>query len=180
MQRIAVPRARANIQAMNKAFVREPDVEVPERLAELPVPPPPNLVTSWGLRQITASIEDLDRRLAMKAEAGLDPDEVARLQRDRRYWTARFATAQLTDAPPDPDEIGFGSEVTVAWPGRGEVTLRIVGEDEADPNHGLVGWRAPVATALAGNSTGDEVDIELAGRQIRLAVLAVRNARNVD
>ncbi len=165
---------------MNKAFVREPDVEVPEPLPELPVPPRPNPVTSQGLRQVTGAIEELDRRLASKVELVLDFDEVERLQRDRRYWTARLATAQITDPPSAPDEIGFGSDVTVAWPGRGEVTFRIVGEDEADPARGLIGWRAPVAAALAGNGTGDEVDIELAGRQIRLTVLAVRNVQGVD
>lgn len=180
MQRVAVSGARDDIQTMNKAFVREPDVEVPEPLPELPIPPPPNPVTSAGLRRITETIDDLDRRLATAAETGRAVDEVERLQRDRRYWTARLATAQRTDPPSVPDEIGFGSDVTVAWPGRGDVTLRIVGEDEADPTHGLIGWRAPVAAALTGNGAGDEIDIELAGRQIRLTVLAVRNVRNAD
>ena len=160
---------------MNKAFVREPDADEPEELPELPVPPPPNPVTSAGLRQIDAAIEDLDRRLAAAAGTDATADAVEHLHRERRYWLARHATARLTDPPSAPDEIGFGSDVTVNWPERGEVTLRIVGEDEADPTRGLIGWRAPVAAGLAGNGTGDVVDIDLAGREIRLTVLAVRN-----
>lgn len=160
---------------MNKAFVREPDVEVPEPLPELPVPPLPNPVTRAGLQRITAAIADIDRSLATAT-----PEGAARLQRDRRYWAARLATAQITAPPDDPEEIGFGSEVTLDWPGRGQVTLRIVGEDEADPASGAIGWRAPVAAALTGNGTGDTVDIALAGRTIHLAVLAVRNTPETD
>ncbi len=145
---------------MNKAFVREPDVEVPEQLPELPLPPPPNPVTAEGNRRIVAALE------------------AAATPRERRYWAARLSTARITPPPADADEIGFGSQVTLDWPGRGAVTLSIVGEDEADPAKGLIGWRAPVAAALTGNGTGDEVAVTLAGRQVVLRVRAVRNLRS--
>ena len=159
---------------MSKAFTREPDTDVPDKLLELPVPPPPNPVTERGHRQIVGAIAAIDQRLASEAEA-LGRVGIERLQRDRRYWAARLATARVTAPPDDPEEIGFGSEVTVAWPGRGEVTLRIVGEDEADPVQGAIGWRAPVAAALAGYGTGDAVSVQLAGSDVTLAVLSVRN-----
>ena len=75
----------------------------------------------------------------------------------------------------DRDEVGFGSRVTLAWPGRGEVALRIVGEDEADPAAGRIGWRAPVAAALGGAGAGDSVEVTLGGRLLRLSILAVDN-----
>jgi len=159
---------------MSKAFTREPDDEMPDRLPEIPLPPPPNPVTAEGHRQIVTTIEALERRLA--AEPGsLGQADLERAQRDHRYWTARLISAQLTASPTDPDEVGFGSEVTVAWPERGEVTLRIVGEDEADPAQGLIGWRSPVAAALTGSGVGDQVVVPLASDDIHLTILAVRN-----
>lgn len=161
---------------MSKAFVREPDQDSPNRLPELPVPPPPNPVTAEGHRQIVTTLAEIDAALAVPSGSA-DRAEIARLQRERRYWAARLATAQVTAPPADAEEIGFGSEVTVLWPGRGEVTLRIVGEDEADPARGLIGWRAPVAAALLGNGTGDSVEVALSGATLRLAVLWVRNGQ---
>ncbi|WP_144183836.1 GreA/GreB family elongation factor [Elioraea rosea] len=161
---------------MSKAFVREPDEDTPDRLPELPVPPPPNPVTAEGHRQIVDTLAEIDATLAAGAGAA-ERTEIARLQRERRYWAARLAAAQVTPPPEDAEEIGFGSEVTVLWPGRGEVTLRIVGEDEADPARGLIGWRAPVAVALIGNGTGDAVEVPLTGVTLRLVVLSVWNGQ---
>jgi len=174
LARFAPHAARRNIVAMNKAFVREPDIALPDPVPELPLPPPPNPVTEAGHRLILAAIEAIDRRLAGQADL-VEGSELDRLQRERRYWAARLATARVTLPPSDPDEIGFGSEVTLGWPARGRVTLRIVGEDEAAPAQGLIAWRAPVAAALIGNGTGDSVPVTLARGEVRLAVQAVKN-----
>lgn len=162
------------LSAMNKAFVREPDEDVPDRLPELPVPPPPNPVTEAGLRQIRATLESLERRL-VAVRAGQDRTDAEQLRREMRYWAARLATARVTPPPNGADTVGFGSQLTIAWPGRGEVALGIVGDDEADPKAGLVGWRAPVAAALVGQDTGDRVVVQLAGSEVELTILAVRN-----
>ncbi|WP_291296788.1 GreA/GreB family elongation factor [Elioraea sp.] len=159
---------------MSKAFVREPDGEVPGQLPEIPVPPGPNPVTAEGHTRIVTALDAIERRLA--DEGGLpERADADRLHRERRYWTARLATARITAPPADPHEVGFGSQVTVAWPGRGQVVLHIVGDDEADPTRGLIGWRAPVAAALIGSGMGDDVTVPLAGRDVPLVVLAVRN-----
>ena len=159
---------------MSRAFVREPDGEAPpEPLPEIPVPPPPNPVTPRGLALIEQAIADLKRRL--DAAPGSDPPAVERLRRELRYWLSRRMTAQLTSPPVAEDEVGFGSCLTVDWSGRGEVVLWIVGEDEADPSTGRIGWRAPVAAALTGSGVGDEVKVLVAGRDVRLRILAVDN-----
>jgi transcription elongation GreA/GreB family factor len=159
---------------MSRAFVREPDAETPpEPLPEIPVPPPPNPVTARGLAGIEAAIAELEARLA--DSAALEPGEAAELRRKLRYWTARRTTAQLTRPPADPAEVGFGSRVTLAWPGRGQVILEIVGEDEGDPAAGRVSWRAPTAAALIGNGAGDKVDVSIGGHNVHLGILAVEN-----
>ena len=159
---------------MSRAFVREPDAETPpEPLADIPLPPPPNPVTRRGLALIEAAVADFEERLARTPPEDLA--EAAELRRRLRYWTSRRATAQLTAPPADPDEVGFGSRVRLAWPGRGEVSLEIVGEDESDPPSGRVSWRAPTAAALIGNGTGDTVDAPIAGETRPLKILAVAN-----
>ena len=159
---------------MSRAFVREPDGGLPpEPTGEIALPPPPNPVTARGLMLIEQAVADRERRVL--ETPGSDLVEAERLRRELRYWHARRATAQLTSPPKTVDEVGFGSRVRVAWPGRGEVMLEIVGDDEADPATGRIGWRAPVAAGLMDSGVGDEVDVSIAGRQLRLRVLAVDN-----
>ncbi|MGH7056724.1 MAG: GreA/GreB family elongation factor [Acetobacteraceae bacterium] len=159
---------------MSRGFVKEPEPDAPPApLPEIPVPPPPNPVTAPGLKRIEATIADLEARLADAAT--LDAGEGAEIRRKLRYWTARRTTAQITRPPESAAEVGFGSKVTLAWPGRGDVTIEIVGEDESDPAAGRIGWRAPTAAALLGNEKGDKVEARIGGRSVRLAILAVDN-----
>lgn len=133
---------------MSRAFVREPDgSEPPEPPAERPVPPGPNPVTSEGLARIEAELARL------RALPSPDPMQ----SRDLHYWQQRRASARVTP-PPDGVAAGFGSWITVSGFGSAPRRLRIVGEDEADPTLGLIGWRAPLARALEGAEAGDEVE----------------------
>jgi transcription elongation GreA/GreB family factor len=160
--------------AMSRAVVWEPDSDVPpEPLPKIPVPPPPNPVTARKLSLIEVAIADIERQVG---EAGdKDPAEIGRLRRELRYWLARQASAHLVPPPDDPGHVGFGSRVTVDWPGRGPVVLQIVGDDEADPASSRVGWRAPVAAALIGNGVGDVVEVSAGGRTLALTIRAVDN-----
>ncbi|MGH7086331.1 MAG: GreA/GreB family elongation factor [Acetobacteraceae bacterium] len=161
---------------MSRAFVREPDADTPPApLPEIPLPPPPNPVTARGAAHIEAVIGGLETQLSDAATPGH-----AELRRRLRYWTARRTTAQITPPPADPDEVGFGSRVTLTWPGRGEVTVEIVGEDESDPAAGRVSWRAPLAAALIGAGRGEAVEARLGhggvAGPVTLTILAVRNS----
>lgn len=159
---------------MSRAFVKEQDADAPpEPLPDIAVPPPPNPVTARGLGLIEAAIAELQARLPEAAER--DAAEAAELRRKLRYWSARRTTAQLTRPPRDPDEVGFASRVTLRWPGRDDVTMEIVGEDESDPAAGRVSWRAPTAAALIGSGAGDRVETSIGGKKVRLAILAVDN-----
>ncbi|HEV8248194.1 MAG TPA: transcription elongation factor GreA [Polyangiaceae bacterium] len=85
---------------------------------------------------VEARIKDIEDKLA-RAEV-IDP---TRLSGDR----VRFgATVTLTNL--DTDE---------------ETTYQIVGADEADINHGLISVSAPLARAMIGRSTGDEIVVNL-------------------
>ena len=139
---------------MSRAFVKEDD--------DAPPPPPlgravsgaPNRVTERGFRLIVAEIDRIEAALG----AGQDPDVEAQLRRDLRYWTARRASAQPVPHQREPHEAGFGVKVTIRRGGAVQV-IEIVGEDEAEPAQGRIGWTSPLARALDGAGPGETVEL---------------------
>ena len=146
---------------MAVAFTREEDHEA--RAADLPdrpISPHRNLVTASGLAQIEAALAAARATyVAAQAEGGISADRtaMARATRDLRYWSARRASAQLTEPQGDPDVVLFGRVVTVERADGRRQTFRIVGEDEADPPGGSISYVAPLAAALLGKAVGDVV-----------------------
>ncbi|MEI9931558.1 MAG: GreA/GreB family elongation factor [Rhizomicrobium sp.] len=57
--------------------------------------------------------------------------------------------------------------VTFTRAGRTQ-SLRIVGEDEADPKRGTLSWRSPLAQALMGGEAGDIVEMTLPKGEIEI------------
>jgi transcription elongation GreA/GreB family factor len=153
---------------MSIAFVREREGgEAFEDLPDRPVSPHPNFVTPEGLALIDAELDRLHTE-----HAGLPPDgkaDLARVNRDLRYWTARRNSAQVIE-PTAGDVVHFGSTVTVARDDGTEQTFRIVGEDEADPTKGSIAYVAPLARAITGKQAGDTVTLA----EHEVEVLAVR------
>jgi transcription elongation GreA/GreB family factor len=149
---------------MSVAFRRESDEEHREPRFELPIPPGPNLVTDKGLALIVARIAALEAELAVTEQ----PERIAELRRDLRYWQARQASARPTPST-EGDEAGFGSRVRYRQ-GGAAVTVEIVGHDEADPAAGRTAFSAPLARALIGAGAGDV--IEFAGRTLEILDVA--------
>lgn len=148
---------------MAVAFTREEDYEAQAAdLPDRPVSPHPNLVTRGGLEAIEQSLAEARAAYAAAQTAGgvsSDRTAMARATRDLRYWSARRATAQLTEPPAAPGQVQFGRTVRVAREDGREQTFRIVGEDEADPAAGRISYVAPLARAMLGKSTGDVVTV---------------------
>ncbi len=55
-----------------------------------------------------------------------------------------------------------------------EVTYKIVGEDEADIKAGKVSFGSPVARALIGKQSGDEVNVQAPGGDIEYEIIDIR------
>ena len=155
-----------SLKTMSRAFVKEDDDAV-EELPERPVSTAPNLVTASGLAAIEAEIAQLSADLAA---AGEDRSARARIGRELRYWTARRGNAQLMPAPPDAELVRFGSTVTLDRDDGRRLLFRIVGEDEAEPEHGTLSHVSPLARALMGKQAGDTVQV--AGRELEIAAIA--------
>jgi len=144
---------------MSVAFTREEDSESQAAdLPDRPLSPHPNLVTANGLAAIEAQLAAA--RAAYGAAQSLgqvstDRTAMARATRDLRYWSARRASAKLTEPAPQADTVQFGRIVEFEREDGRRQAFRIVGEDEADPANGSVSYVSPVARALSGKRVGD-------------------------
>ena len=144
----------------------------PPALPDLPLSPYTNLVTARGLAQLHARREDARQRLDA-LEAG---DELERgyLQRHLRWLQARIdAAVPVGPRMEGRDRAGFGALVEVTDVAGERERFRIVGEDEADAEHGLVSWVAPIARALEGAKVGDRVRWRRADDEVEIELLQV-------
>lgn len=155
---------------MSRAFVKEDDQGPPPPPLERAVSAAPNLVTPSGARAIDEEVARLEREIAAMPEG----DAAELLKRDLRYWTARRATARLVQPEAAPEAVGFGAFATIRRDGRTS-RIRIVGEDEADPENGLIAWTSPLARALEEAEPGETVEMEAGGRTVAIQVLAVES-----
>ncbi len=141
---------------MSRAFVKELDGEAGEDLPELAISPHRNLVTRSGLAQIERTLHCLEGDLA-NARAVEDKAQVARIERDLRYFRQRKATAEVITPTGATGKVRFGSRVRLETAAGELVAFSIVGEDESDPPGGLISYVSPLAESLMGGSIGDRV-----------------------
>ncbi len=144
---------------MSRAFVKD-DSDAPEPRLERPVSDQPNYVTPTGL----ALLEDGLRRAQ---EAGDD--------RQARYLEGRIDTAIVVDPAGHPrGVVEFGATVEAHDAAGNRLSVRIVGEDEADPLHGTISWESPIARALADHKRGERVTVIRPAGPIEFTIDAVR------
>jgi transcription elongation GreA/GreB family factor len=146
-----------NTHIMNRAFVKESDRE--DELPEIPISEHPNRITPDGLEELRARLDAVrEERRILKENAEIDATAVRHVERLARWLDTRIATAVVIDPEQQPrDRVAFGAMVDVVDQDGHEMSYRIVGEDEADAEHGRVSWVSPIARALLGAQVGDEV-----------------------
>ena len=161
---------------MSRSFVKDADESVGERQPDIPLSEHPNYVTPRGLAQLRARLIAMrERRDALRAASDTLPEqrELAAVERELRWLNARVGSAIEVDLAQQPrDRVAFGSLVTLES-NEGEVRYRIVGEDEADVEHGLVSYVSPLAKALLGSRVGDEVVWQRPAGDLAVEVIAI-------
>ena len=179
---------------MSKAFVKETDDE--DDLPDEPLAIPAgvkNYMTPEGHRRMQDELRQLLRverpkvveTVAWAAGNG-DRSEngdyiygkrrLREIDRRIRFLSKRLESAEVVDPNQqrNRDQVFFGATVTYAN-GRGtEMTITIVGIDEADLDRGQVSWRSPIARALMKAHPGDIVDILAPAGADQIEVLAIR------
>jgi len=157
---------------MSRAFVK--DSERPDPLPEIPLSEHPNRTTPAGLARQQQRLADL-RAVAQTDDAS--QDELARLAiaREIRWLEARIAAAVVVDPQQQPaGRVAFGARVDLLDEHGNPSSYRIVGEDEADAEHGSVSWVSPLARAVIGAKVGDEVLWRRPAGDLRLEIVAIR------
>lgn len=159
---------------MSRAFVKETDGDLPDDLPELPISEHPNHVTAQGLAQLRERLAATQQRLAAVVPdavgAGL---ERAMIERELRWLQSRVGSAIVAAPVARHDHVGFGATVDVIGNEGQQHRYRIVGEDEADPERGLVSWVSPLARALNGARVGDSVVWERPIGDLAVEIVAI-------
>jgi transcription elongation GreA/GreB family factor len=153
---------------MSRAFVKEDDAAPEPPLPERPISAAPNRVTRRGAELIRRKVDELKDALAR--EPG---DNAATIRRDLRYWQSRQASMQVITPDAAPQTVGFGCLVTIQRGPTATITIRIVGEDEADPAGGAIAWTAPLAQAIEGAEPNDIVELDAGGRRETIKVVSI-------
>lgn len=98
------------------------------------------------------------------------------IDRRVRFLRKRLERVQVVDpaAQPRRDQVFFGATVTYAREDDTEVTVTIVGVDEADLDRGRISWVSPVARALLKAREGDLVRLRTPAGVEELEVVAIR------
>ena len=163
---------------MSRAFVSETDTDAAaEVLPELPQSSHPNYVTRRGLRLLGERLAAAQAELRRLEASPDDPAKELRrahVQRDMRYLESRIERAiPVAAAQQRTDEIAFGAVVDVRDPTGAHHRFAIVGEDEADAEHGRVSWVSPLARALIGAGVGDVVLWRRPAGEVELEIEAI-------
>jgi len=179
---------------MSKAFVKETDDEadLPDERPAIPAGVK-NYMTPEGHRLMQDELRQLLRverpkvveTVAWAAGNG-DRSEngdyiygkrrLHEIDRRIRFLSRRLEVAEVVDPNQQKkrDQVFFGATVTYAN-GRGtEMTITIVGVDEADLDRGQVSWLSPVARALMKAYEGDIVELRAPAGVEQIEVLAIR------
>jgi transcription elongation GreA/GreB family factor len=165
---------------MSRAFVKDHEGDADDALPELPLSENPNYVTPHGVALLRERLATMHaRRDALKVsddDTLAEQRELSSLERDLRWLNARVANAIEVDLSRQPhDRVAFGATVTVDSED-GEHRWQIVGEDEADVEHGLVSYVSPLAQALLGARVGDEVRWHRPAGDMTIEVVSIEYA----
>lgn len=162
---------------MSRGFVKEDDLEhagtdVPER----PVSQHPNYVTLNGYRQLEKLALELEQQrqvLSAKKDEQSAIQQLAMVNRDLRYVSARLESALITQPDVNGKNVVFGAAVTVEDEVGNSQTYEIVGEDEADIKANKISYISPLSRALIGHKLDETVTwLRPAGNQI-LTITAI-------
>jgi transcription elongation factor GreB len=179
---------------LSKAFTKEND-DAPEDEPEEQDPIPAgvkNLMTPTGhavlekelrflLREERPKICEIVSWAAGNGDRSENGDYIYNKKRLReidrriRYLTRRLENAEVVDPWQQQgiEQVFFGATVTYAREDGTELTVTLVGIDEADMGAGKINWLSPVARALMKARVGDAVEVRTASGTETIEVLSI-------
>jgi transcription elongation factor GreB len=153
---------------------------------------PRNLISPAGLEALRAELKTLRAEerpkvveAVSRAAANGDRSEngdyiygkkrLREIDRRMRFLTKRLDCAEVVDPRQQTNRktVFFGATVTYVNDRDEEVTVTILGQDEADLSRGSISWLSPVAKALMKAGTGDVVTLRTPAGIDHLEVLEI-------
>jgi len=153
------------------------DSDGEEELAPLPAGSP-NYMTPAGFRRLDDELKQLSRverpkivEVVSWAAGNGDRSEngdyiygkrrLREIDRRIRFLRKRLEASKVVDPAQQTnrDKIFFGATVTYVTAQGDELTVKIVGVDEADFEKGQISWVSPIARALLRAGIGDSVKV---------------------
>jgi transcription elongation factor GreB len=170
-------RLHLTLSSVSKAFTRESDDSRADEFPLLRRQIPPgtrNLITREGAARLRLRLESLlqmrDGFTTTSAEACSDHQVQRRkIEQSIRNLQDVLDSLVITEPPIAQTKVGFGATVAIRYADEQEETFRIVGLDEADPDHNAISWLSPFAKALLARRAGDRVQF----REQELTILSV-------
>jgi len=181
---------------MSKAFTKESDGD--DELDDEPKGLPPgtkNYIRPQGLQALRDELSQLLRverpkvvEVVSWAAGNGDRSEngdylygkkrLREIDKRIRFLTKRSESAHVVDPTQQKkrDQVFFGATVTYASPRDEEITVTIVGIDEANLDKGLISWISPVARALLKAGVGDSVGVRTPAGLEMIEVIEIRYA----
>lgn len=179
---------------MSKAFTKETDNDNDDDLDE-PDPLPPsvkNYMTPEGLAALSEEYrfllkEERPRIVEIVSWAAGNGDRsengdylynkkrLREIDRRVRYLTKRIESAEIVDPKKQQglQKVFFGATVTYAREDGTELTVKLVGVDEADLDSGKINWMSPVARALMKAEVGDTVEVRTEAGSEALEIISI-------
>lgn len=175
---------------MSKAFTKENDNEPEE--PEIPSDNIINYVTPNGLAELQnelrhllqeerPKIVDVVRWAAGNGDRSENGDYIYGKKRLReidrriRYLTKRLDTAKVVDPELQKHltKVFFGATVTYKDETGTQITVQLVGIDEADLSKGKINWNSPVAKALLKSEVGDTVKLKTPESESTITIITI-------
>ena len=152
---------------------------------------PGNLTTAAGLEALQAELAELEgdgrREIAARIKTAREwgdlkenseyhdaKNDQAHLETRIQRLREKIASAVVVeDSAPTAGVVSFGSTVVVRGEDGHEQTWQIVSSHDAAPANGRVSPESPLASALMGRTSGDQVEVALPRGTRVLTILSV-------
>ena len=152
-------------------ITKEGEIAIKERLADLKFVQRPKISEAIAEARAHGDLKENAEYHAAKELQGLIESKINEIE-------SALASAQVIDvlSIPETGRVVFGSTVTLYDLDQDkEITYKIVGNLESDPDEGKISIDTPIAKGLIGKNVDDEITITTPSKTLNYEVISVKH-----
>ena len=152
-------------------ITKEGEIAIKERLADLKFVQRPKISEAIAEARAHGDLKENAEYHAAKELQGLIESKINEIE-------SALASAQVIDvlSIPETGRVVFGSTVTLYDVDKDEeITYKIVGNLESDPDKGKISIDTPIAKGLIGKNVDDEITITTPSKILNYEVISVQH-----